>query len=175
MAERGHVLWMMALLLSVLAGMALTGLQTAAMSGFAMQADIRAWHQRQRAEAIVAALLRQPLPRASDPGGDHPWSPQLAVGHGLVQQGAVQGRAAYVDAAVLQQAATPIPVVLPDAGTWRWQLQRLPDVASDIEEGTDISAFPQLQPQRWQLDVLVREGRAPASGWQLSYRQQAMP
>lgn len=174
MAERGHVLWLMALLLGVLAGLALTGLQTAAMSGFAVQADVRALHQRQRAEAIVAAVLRQPLPSARDVSAVSPWSPQLAVGHGLIQQGAVRSRMNYVDASAMQPTSAPLSG-MPDANTWRWQLQRLPDVASDSEEGTDVSAFPQLQPQRWQLDVLVREGAAPASGWRLNYRQQAMP
>lgn len=174
MAERGHVLWLMAVLLGVLAWLALTGLQTAATSGFAVQTELRAWHQRQRAEAIAAVLLRQPLPSARDMDAGKPWSPQLAVGRGLMQQGAGQGRGGYVDAAALQQTSAPLATP-PDAGSWRWQLQRLPDVASDSEEGTDVTAFPQRQPQRWQLDVLVREGRAPASGWRLSYRQQAMP
>lgn len=172
MAERGQVLWFMVVLLAVLAELALTGLQAAAAAGIAMQAEIRAWHQRQRAEAIVAALVRQPLPAAQAAQAGQPWSPLLASGRSLMRQGATHGRTAYVEAAI-PGAVAELPAPVP--ASWSWLLRRLPDDASDIEEGTDLSAFPQRQPQRWQLDVLVRETSAAASGWRLSYRQQVAP
>lgn len=172
MAERGQVLWFMVVLLAVLAELALTGLQSAASAGFAMQAEMRLWHQRQRAEAIVATLARQPLPSLRTMSADQPWSPLLAPGRSLMRQGTTSGRAAYVEV-TMPGALSELPA--PVAGSWSWLLRRLPDEAADSEEGTDLAAFPQRQPQRWQLDVLVRESAAPASGWRLHYRQQAAP
>lgn len=172
MAERGQVLWFMIVLLAVLAELALTSLQGAASAGLAMQAEIRLWHQRQRAEVIVAALARQPWPSPAQGAAGQLWSPLLTPGQGLMQQGMTGGRGAYAGAATAGAwLAPPTPV----SGGWSWLLRRLPDDASDIEEGTDLAAFPQRQPQRWQLDVLVREAAAPASGWRLNYRQQAAP
>ena len=56
----------------------------------------------------------------------------------------------------------------------QWRLSQRPDVVAQVQEGSDLNAFPLLNAQMWQLE-LVSVGRAVASprGLLLRYRQVA--
>ncbi len=177
MAEsaRGHVLWLMLLLLGLLAELAVGSLQLALQSALDIRAEMARQSRDARADAMAAALEALPLPSAGAlPGaGPVPWAPATAVADSTIQGcgGALPG--SYL-AACAAPVAGELSAAAVTAAGWHWQLRRLPDDPGD-DDGTDYTAFPALRPQRWQLQVVVAGRDRGRSAWRYSYRQQAAP
>jgi len=175
-SARGHVLLIMVLLLGFLAELAADSLRTAAHDGIQALAETARQGRDARAEAIAVALEALPVPSAGDRRERQPWHPASAA-----DDMTVQGCAGLEPSSDLTSCAWPVEdellaSAMPGAPGWHWQLRRLEDADAGPEpDGTDHAAFPQLRPQRWQLQVVVTGRDGQRSGWRYDYLQQAAP
>lgn len=172
-SQRGHVLWMMLVLLGLLAELATASLQQAASSGLMALADERRQRREARAESVALALEALPVPASRDASAGLLWGAQQAVDD-VARQGC--GRAA--PGSYLTPCDLPVSGDLLTAGMWppgwHWQLLRLPDDESE-GEGTDLAAFPGLRSQDWLLQVVISSRDGQSAAWRYRYRQQAAP
>lgn len=169
--ECGQVLWGLLVMLGVLTELALGSLQIAAHEGISVSLFEQRLQQDQRLQVISQQLGGLPTPARSAAVSElwHPVSDAVRQGCG---QG---GRESYVTAS--QACSAPGQPLLarerqPDE--WQWRLTRLTNDPVFADEGSDVSAFPAVQAQSWQLDVVVG-GRAgsPARGLWQRYQQVA--
>lgn len=169
--QRGHVLWLLLLMLGLLAELALASLQMAARTGLSLQAMEAGLQQDARAEAIAAAVAGLPVPAAaSHELPSPPWHP-------LTAEGAVQtacagaGPESYV--ALTENCSGTDGLQSPG---WSWQLARVTALSGGGSDGSDDQAFPGLFRQQWQLRVQVRDRRSRQDrDWLFLYRQLALP
>lgn len=167
--ELGQVLWGLLVMLGLLSELAIGSLQLAAHEGIAVTLLEQRWQQEQRLQVIAGQLARLPIPgRSLAPST--PWHP-LSAG---VRQGC--GQELRVPLMHANQACSasgqPLLGVRRAAGEWQWRLQRIADDPRWGGEGSDESAFPALQAQHWQLEVVStdRAGLKTQGLWQ-RYRQ----
>lgn len=175
--QRGQVLWWLLLLLGLFAELAVVGLQLAVRGALAARAEEQGLQRSLRALAIARSVAALPLPMASAPyaAGESPWHPAHAPGE-TVQSCGLTGQQAYDRlASCAGDAYLPAAQAMRPGAGWLWRLQRLPDQPGDVEEGSDLSAFPMLRRQAWLLQVMVRSADGHIGGWQMSYRQRAAP
>lgn len=169
MAERGAVLWVMSVLLGLLGYLAVTSLQAGAQAGLEarqlLRSRARTWH----AEALAGRLARLPIPAAVPAQGV--WQPATPQGQVRAASGVRQGRAQDLDGRLL--LADAVTVLPPNH--WRWQLQRLPRQDDLLEEGTDVSAWPERAVQRWALVVEASDAFGSVTAWRHDFLQQAAP
>lgn len=172
-SQRGHVLWIMLMLLGLLAELAAASLQQAARSGLMVLADERRLRREARAESVALALEALPVPVSRDASAGLLWGAQQAVDD-MARQGC--GRAApgsYLTPCDLAVSGDLLTADMWPPG-WHWQLLRLPDEEND-SEGTDLAAFPGLRPQTWLLQVVISSRDGQSAAWRYRYRQQAAP
>lgn len=154
--QRGHVLWLVLVMLSLLAELAAGSLQMAASGGFMALREAERMAVHARAEAVASALQRLPLPPATavpDVTRAMPW---LAVPGADIR---ACGRAGQAYAGTACDGAAP---------DWTWRLRLIS--GQTAAEGTDTTAFPLLQRQHWRLDVSVR-----GTAWRFDYLQRLRP
>jgi len=169
--QRGQVLWGLLVMLGLLTELALGSLQLAAHEGVSVRLFEQRLQQEQHLQVIAQQISHLPVPKAVAAATEL-WQPASESVH----QGCGQGdRDNYV--ATSQSCATPSQSLLVSprqAGDWQWRLKRIVDDSATLNEGSDISAFPGLQVQHWQLEV-VAAGRAgsPARGLWQRYQQVA--
>ena len=171
--QRGHVLWLMLMLLGLLAELAVGSLQLAARDGLQAAAEAGEQQRDAEAEALARALEALPVPSPGVADLTRPWHPgsssedMTSQGCGLGPEPGYAGRCDWPVAGDLMASA--------ESGLgWHWQLFRLPDEVPD-DAGTDYQAFPQLRPQHWRLQVVVTGVGGRRAGWRYDYRQQAEP
>lgn len=172
-SHRGHVLWVMLVLLGLLAELAVTSLQQAARSSLMTLTDERRQRRDSRADAIAMTLEALPLPSLRDAVPGSVWGPQQMAGD-MSRQGCGQPLpGSYLQPCDLPVAGDLMAPALRPAG-WHWQLLRLADDEA-ASEGTDPAAFPGLRPQQWQLQVVVTGRGGESMAWRYRYCQQAAP
>ncbi len=169
--QRGQVLWGLLVMLGLLTELALSSLQLAAHEGISVNLLEQKLQQDQRLQLIAQQVSRLPVPlRAA--AATELWQPVSDA----VRQGCGQGgRTSYV--AISQSCSAPNqPLLAPprSSGDWQWRLTRVADDPAFAGEGSDVAAFPTLQAQSWQLEVVVA-GRAgaPVKGLWQRYQQVA--
>ncbi len=171
--HRGHVLWVMLVLLGLLAELAVTSLQQAARSGLMVLADERRQRRDASAEAIASALEALPLTSLRDTEPGLLWDPQQDP-----EDRDRQGCGQWLTGRYAQPCEWPVAgdliAPVPRAAGWHWQLLRRADDAPG-SDGTDLAAFPGLQVQQWQLQVVVTSRTGESTAWRYRYRQQAAP
>ncbi|MEK6790051.1 MAG: hypothetical protein AABY68_14020 [Pseudomonadota bacterium] len=173
--QRGQVLWGLLVMLGVLTELALSSLQLAAHEGISVGLLEQKLQQEQRLQVIARQVSQLPTPARSAAVNElwHPASDSVRQGCG--QGGRDDEHASYV--AISQTCSAPSqPLLAPQrpSGEWQWRLTRITDDPAFAEEGSDIAAFPTLQAQNWQLEVVVagRGGQAARGLWQ-RYQQVA--
>ena len=170
--QRGQVLWGLLVMLTMMTELAISSLQMAAHEGLSVRVMEQRFQQRQWLELLAQQLERLPVPSRASAVSQQLWHPNQLI----VKQGC--GR--YERAAITQSYRECFPADKPlldaehQAATWQWRLSQRPDVVAQVQEGSDLNAFPLLNAQMWQLE-LVSVGRAVASprGLLLRYRQVA--
>lgn len=172
-SQRGHVLWVMLMLLGLLAELAVTSLQQATRSGLMVLADERRQRRDARADAIAMALEALPVPAFRDVSERSPWHPRQALDDMAIQGCGAAAAGSYLAACELSAAGDLLAPGLRPVG-WHWQLLRLPDDEAG-SDGTDLAAFPGLRPQPWLLQVVVTGHDGQSGAWRYRYRQQAAP
>lgn len=169
--QRGQVLWGLLVMLGLLTELALSSLQLAAHEGISVSLFEQRLQQDQRLRLIAQQVSGLPVPKSSAAltGLWHPGSESVlqGCGHG--------GRDNYI--AVSQTCSTPSQPLLAvqrQLGEWQWRLRRIENDPAFSNEGSDLAAFPGLQAQSWQLEVVV-SGRAgaPVRGLWQRYQQVA--
>ncbi|MES3041531.1 MAG: hypothetical protein V4730_10315 [Pseudomonadota bacterium] len=168
--QRGQVLWGLLVMLGLLTELALGSLQLAAHEGISVNLLEQRLQQDQRLQVIAQQMSRLPIPARS--AAAELWQPLGEPMHQGCGQG---GRASYV--AISQNCSEPSqPLLTPQrqSGEWQWRLRRIADDPAFAGEGSDVAAFPTLQAQSWQLEVVVagRAGTAARGLWQ-RYQQVA--
>ena len=162
--QRGQVLWGLLVMLGLLTELALGSLQLAAHEGISVSLLEQKLQQDQRLQVIAQQISRLPIPAMSSAA--ELWQ---FLGEPL-RQGCGQGsRVSYV--AISQScSASNRPLLTPQrqSGEWQWRLTRIADDPAFAGEGSDVAAFPTLQAQSWQLEVVVagRAGTAARGLWQ---------
>ncbi len=169
--QRGQVLWGLLIMLGLLTELALNSLQLAAHEGISVNLLEHRLQQDQRLQVIAQQLSRLPVPVRAAPAGELWQSASDSVRQGCGEG----GRVSYV--AISQGCSAPNQSLLAQQrqpGQWQWRLARIADDPSFVDEGSDVAAFPSLQAQVWQLEVVVA-GRAgsPARGLWQRYQQVA--
>lgn len=171
-AERGQVLWGLLVMLGLLTELALSSLQLAAHEGIAVRLLEQRLQQDQRLQVIAAQVNRLPVPArtAIATGLWHPLSDPVRQGCGEAD------RSAYTAISQTCSASSqPLLTSQWQTGEWQWRLTRLANDPAVLGEGSDTAAFPTLQAQSWQLEVVVA-GRAGALARGLWQRyQQVVP
>ena len=167
--QRGQVLWGLLVMLGLLTELALSSLQLAAHEGISVSLLEQRLQQDQRLQVIAQQVSRLPVPKSSAAASEL-WQP---VNESMRQGCGQGGRASYV--AISQTCSAPSqPLLAPQrqSGEWQWRLSRVADDPALAAEGSDVSAFPTLQAQSWQLEIAVA-GRAgaPAQGLWQRYQQ----
>lgn len=169
--EKGQVLWGLLVLLGMLTELALSSLQLAAQEGISVRLFEQQLQDSQRLQVIAEQLSLLPVPLRSAQLSLL-WHPLAST----AQQGCGSAdRHSYVEAGNAASCTVSSQSLLASArtaGEWQWRLRRIGNDPALIDEGSDMSAFPGLQAQSWQLEVVLggRAG-APAQGMWQRYRQ----
>ena len=172
--QQGQVLWGLLVMLGLLTELALGSLQLAAHEGIAVSLLEQRFQQDHRLQVIAQQMSRLPMPARS--AATELWQPLgEPVRQGCGQGGGESRRASYV--AISQACSTSSrPLLTPQrqSGEWQWRLSRIADDPAFAGEGSDVAAFPTLQAQSWQLEVVVagRAGMVTRGLWQ-RYQQVA--
>lgn len=163
--QRGQIVWSLLIMLGLLTELALGSLQMAAHEGIAIGLLEQRLQQEQRVQVIARQVSQLPTPARSAALSTlwHPASDSVSQGCGPGEQ------ASYV---VISQSCSassqPLLASPRQPGEWQWRLTRITDDTSHDDEGSDLAAFPALQTQRWQLEVVAAEraGNAARGLWQ---------
>lgn len=163
--EQGHVLWGVLVMLGMMAELSLTCVQLAAQEGLSVSLLEQRAQQRQRMAVIAEQVAGLPIPARDSPVIE-PWHPEASS----VTQccGRDGGGSPLTVNTPCGSADLPLLTQPRASGDWRWRLTREADDPAVIVEGTDMSEFPGLQPQSWQLQVVVagRAGTRARGLWQ---------
>lgn len=173
--QQGQVLWGLLVMLGLLTELALGSLQLAAHEGIAVSLFEQRLQQDQRLQVITQQMSRLPMPARAAAATElwHPLSGSVRQGCG--QDARENDSASYVAIGQACSASNrPLLALQRQSGEWQWRLSRIADDPAFAGEGSDVGAFPTLQAQSWQLEVVVagRAGMVTRGLWQ-RYQQVA--
>ena len=169
-AQQGYVLWSLLVMLGVMTELAITSLKVAAHEGIGVRLTEQRFQQSQWLALMAHQLERLPVPSRTDADKQQIWHPLRAS----PSQGC--GR---MERALLTQERQnctaihqPLLSAVHEPATWQWRLSVQLNHEAELQEGTDLAAFPMLKAQAWQLELISgnRSGTSPQGLW-LRYEQ----
>lgn len=162
--QSGYVLWSLLVLLAVMTELAISSLLLVAYEGLSVRASEQRFQRQQWLELMAQQLAQMPVPSRHSADRQQLWHP--------LQQAASQG-CGRLEKAPLTQASMgcgelhqPLLAAASRRAGWQWRLT-LMSQPTVMQEGSDVAAFPILQAQTWQLEVMTtgRSGASPRGLW----------
>lgn len=149
--QRGHVLWLIVIILGSLAQLAIITIQQAAASGVSVRRIEAYWQREILVEHIALHLQGMPLLRLSSADQQELWHPVAApVRNGCASELKQSFLVNSCDAKV----------------RWRWQL---------VRDATAMESWPGVLTQRYRLSIEAFSASGSHSQWQYDYEQRSLP
>lgn len=168
--QRGYVLWSLLVMLGVMTELAMASLQVAAHEGIGVRLTEQRFHQSQWLELMAYQLERLPVPSRADADRLQIWHPlRASPSQSCGRQERVSLTQERMTCSPMNQ---PLLSALSASATWQWRLSPVPNHPAELQEGSDLAAFPALKAQAWQLELVTgnRSGASPQGLW-LRYLQ----
>ena len=162
--QSGYILWSLLVLLAVMTELAISSLLLAAHEGLSVRASEQRFQQQQWLELMAQQLAQMPVPLRRSADRQQLWHPfQQAASQGCGRLEKAQLTQASMGCGELHQ---PLLATASRRAGWQWRLTLLSQPVV-VQEGSDVAAFPMLQAQIWQLEVMTtgRSGASPRGLW----------